>query len=373
MKIWDFKDYNVSSVIIKASDYCNLRCKYCYQKENNVNRKIHIDLELIEKIIRQYFDLTNDSILYLVWHGGEPLMCGVGFYEEVVKLEDQICKELGDKTIYNAVQTNGTMLTDEYLTFFKEHGFLVGISLDGIKAHHDAKRCFENEKGSFDLIKNNIDKLNKFDMGFSNICVIGKKSIGHEKEYYDMFAGMGTVEVDFIPCFFQGGEDNLSNEEYFSFLKTLFDYYYNDKQRAFSIRVFDDILRAILTADGVECGSIGCEYAGRCGENISVAINGDVYPCDCLTTSKEFVLGNLYEESLEKIVSEKNRRVKNFRNMVNTVPEKCKECEVFSVCKGGCFNRRVQELDNLTLGMDIYCETRKRIIEYIGERCSVHM
>lgn len=375
MKLWNYKDYQINSLVIKASDYCNLRCDYCYQKERNINKSIHIDIDLIRKVIIDYFSYAEknslDDDLYIVWHGGEPLICGIDFYKEVVKIEKEICGFRSGRRIYNSIQTNGTLLSDEYLKFFKENDFGIGISIDGIPEHHNLKRHFENSRGSADIIQNNILKLKSYGMNFTSICVISKHAFGHANEYYNYFKEIGASEVDFIPSFYQESDDNLSYEEYFFFLKDLFDIYYNDPNRSFGIRVFDDILRAILKSKNIYYGSIGCEYAGRCGENISVSINGDIYPCDCLSTSTKFKVGNICENNLEEIFGDGNPYFLQFKNMVNDIKHDCLYCEVFRVCKGGCFNRRVQNLNNFQIDIDIYCKTRKDIIKYIGERCNV--
>lgn len=373
MKLWDYKDYEISSIIVKASDYCNLRCDYCYQKERNTNKVVHIDQKLVKKTILDYFSYaethSKNNILYMVWHGGEPLICGLEFYEIIVKIQNDICNDKPYRIIYNAVQTNGTLLSEKYLEFFKKNKFGIGISIDGIPKHHDMKRHFENKKGSYELINQGVERLKKYGMHFTSICVISKQSMGYAKEYYDFFKGIETVEVDFIPSFFQNSDENLTNEEYYCFLKELFDLYYMDSSKTFAIRVLDDILRAILSSHSKKCGSIGCEYAGRCGENISLSVEGDVYPCDCLTTSPKFKLGNIFEHSLKEIMSNKNKNFALFQSMVNEISDKCIECSVYPVCKGGCFNRRVQNLNDFELGMEIYCEARKKIITYIGEKC----
>lgn len=373
MRLWDYKDYEVSSIIVKASDYCNLRCEYCYQKERNINKVVHIDPKLIKKTILDYFSYaearSKNNILYIVWHGGEPLICGLEFYKIIVNIQNEICEGSPNRIICNAIQTNGTLLSEEYLEFFKRNKFGIGISIDGIPKHHDIKRHFENHKGSYELIQQGIERLKKYGMHFTSICVISKQSIGCVKEYYEFFKRIGTIEVDFIPSFFQKSTENLTNEEYYCFLKELFDIYYGDSSKTFSIRVLDDILRAILTSRSKQCGSIGCEYAGRCGENISLSVEGDIYPCDCLTTSSKFKLGNILEYSLKEIMSNDNQKFKIFQSMVNDIKDECIECSVFSVCKGGCFNRRVQNLNDYELGMEVYCKARKKIITYIGEQC----
>lgn len=374
MKIWDYRDYQINSLIIKSSDYCNLRCSYCYQKERNKNKVMHIDIGMMEKLIRDYFSFAaknnQDDSLYIVWHGGEPLMCGLDFFKNIVEIEKSICKEKEGRVIYNAVQTNGTLLNEEYIKFFKENKFGIGISIDGIPEHHDKKRCFADKRGSSNLIHKNIKLLKENNLKFSAICVISRQSIGHAQEYYDYFKNLQVTEVDFIPSFFQGSNENLNEDEYSDFLCSLFDLYYGDNNRTMNIRVFDDILRAILTSRGINCGSIGCEYAGRCGENISISVNGDVYPCDCLTTIKKMRVGNIRENSLEEIFNDSNESFFDFKNSVNEIDNKCLECDVFKVCKGGCFNRRLQDLTGCNIGMDIYCNSRYKIIKYIGDKCN---
>ena len=374
MRLWDYEDYQINSLIIKSTDYCNLRCEYCYQKDKNRNEVVHINVGMIEKLIRDYFNYVEkkqlDSILYIIWHGGEPLICGLDFFKRIVEIERSICKENSNRTIYNAVQTNGTLLDEDYIKFFKKNKFGIGISIDGIPQHHDKKRHYDNKSGSSDIIHKNIKTLKEYDMKFTSICVISKQSIGFADEYYKYFKELEVSEVDFIPSFFQNSNENLNEDDYSNFLCNLFDLYYKDSNRTIRIRVFDDILRAIIKANKGECGSVGCEFAGRCGENISVSINGDIFPCDCLTNINMLRVGNINDNTLEEIFIDKNEYFDRFKCMVNDIQDKCLRCDIFKICKGGCFNRRVQDLTGSTVGMDIYCNSRYKIIKYIGDRCN---
>lgn len=375
-KIWDYGDYYVNSLIVKTTDYCNLRCKYCYMHDKNSQQYKHIDYKLIEKLLVDYFTYAKSNQqqldLYVVWHGGEPALCSLEFFKKAFEIERQVLYKMQlDKNvkIFNAIQTNGTLLTADKCKFFKEHNVMVGVSVDGIPSHHDLYRVFPNGSGTYSAINKGIKNLHKFHVPFTCICVIHKESIGHEIFYYEHFKNLGAVEVDFIPSFFQGSIFNLSANEYAQFIKNMFDIYVTDKNRSTKVRVIEDIMKAVLSSMGMYAGSIGCEYAGRCGENLSISSNGDVYPCDCLQNIDSLRLGNLFESNLDDILQSCN--FEKFKEFVNILPQKCSTCSIFSICKGGCFNRRIISfaMDSNSFSEDFYCSSRKQIIEYIMERC----
>ena len=367
--LWDFKDHLINSLIIKTSECCNLNCDYCYI--DNTNKIKTIDIKIIEKTIIKYIEYIKSkrlksSYLYIVWHGGEPLTCGIQFYKKIVNLEKKILLNYKGFKIFNSIQTNGTLINKEYAEFFKLNNFGIGVSIDGPKAFHDIHRKDTKGKGTFDKIAENLKILKSYNIKYSAICVIGKESLSHENEYYEVFKDLGVSEVDFIPTFYQEGKYNLSKEEYMNFLITLYNLYKNDQNKKFNIRVFDDILRSLISENiEIKC-SIGCEFAGRCGENFSILANGNVYPCDCLVNYQQLCLGNILENSFLELLN--NQKFKNFQNNVNIIPQKCLICDVKKICKAGCFNRRITKkevFNNFDLNEDYYCEARKGLIKYV--------
>ena len=370
--LWDFQDHQINSIVLKPTDFCNLKCTYCYQDDRNLSKIKKMDLQLIEKIISDYFSYADkyaqDNSLYIAWHGGEPLITGRDYFYQVM----QIQKKFTDKKhiILNSVQTNGTLIDDKMAGFLKSNSFTVGVSLDGTKEIHDNYRIYRNGKGSFEEVMRGIQKLVKNQVPVSAISVISKKSLKHIKDIYNMFKTLCIIEVDFVPSFLQESPDNLSIQEYTDFMIELFDLYYSDKDRNFGIRFIDDLLRLIAYRKTESPVSIGCELAGRCGENLSILSNGDVYPCDCLSSIDPLCIGNIKTMTFEEIIS--SNLFKTFQNKVNIIPEECNDCKFFSICKAGCFNRRIKTLEAKSFVKDIYCEARKNIIAHVLEKLKTY-
>lgn len=355
----------LNSIVLKITNYCNLCCDYCYRSNDYVSKPEVMALDTVEKIISSYANLIDSrknvpKTMYLIWHGGEPLLAGLDYFHKIIEIEKKYTRA-GYK-IFNAVQTNGTLINDEWASFFKENDFSVGISMDGPEEIHDIHRKSKNNRSSFETIYPNLLLLKERKIPVSIISVITKESVEHCQKVFKFFDELEIPFVDFIPCFMNKDEMTLNVESYSKFMIELFDLWTASSNKDLIIRFLNDIKKKndiLKTGKGIIC--VGCELIGRCGENFSIQTNGDIYWCECLSTIERFKIGNIKEINLNDI--QKSEKFNIFKSICNEINQECFACEVFHICKGGCLNRRLPESTNDN--KDYYCKARKEIIGHI--------
>lgn len=371
VKLYDFKEPRINSIVIKATSYCNQFCDYCYTHythHDKIAKPKVMSLDTVYKIISSYTNFvdnveTNFNNMYLIWHGGEPLLAGINYFYEIMEIEKKFI-QAGYK-LFNGIQTNGTLINEEWIYFLKENKFWVGVSLDGPKEIHDANRHYKKNISSFEVVYPNLMLLKENKIDLSVISVISKESVERCQEIFTFFNELDIPSVDFIPCFLYGDERSLDSESYSNFMIEMFDLWAASPNKNSKIRFLNDIKKKInLLKAGKGTICIGCELSGRCGENFSILPNGDIYPCECLTPIERFKMGNIKEVNLCDI--HKTEKFNEFKRICNEINPECFSCEVFNICKGGCLNRRLPEstLDK----RDFYCDARKKIIKHVLKR-----
>ena len=366
----DYRYYDVFSAVFKITDACNLNCSYCYRENaSKIHTSQNITLETIDKtldsILKYKQWLYNlhgwkkQPSLYFIWHGGEPLLVGIPKTMEILDLQ----RKYQDKglEISNCVQTNGTLLNEKYLEIYQKERFRIGISIDGPSEVHDTHRLYRDKSSSFEETYRAIQLLKKHQYPWSAISVITEESLGKEEAIYNFFKTELPWEVDFTPAFFYETSISLSPENYANFMIKMFDIWIAEMRPSFEIRFFKDVLY-ILGYGNPEKDSIICELAGKCHRNISIASNGDIYSCECLNSKLSNKIGNILSQSFLEIVTSEpfirqSQKTNSYRN-------ECLICDVFFVCKAGCFNRRLPRDDGQPR-LDYYCEARKKIIHHI--------
>jgi len=364
-KLWDFSDHRIQSIVFKLTEACNLACRYCYRQD--VERTLaKMPLEVIEKSISSFIEWNKEKFngtrtLYLIWHGGEPLVLGKEYFHGIYKIVDKY-KKMGQK-INTSFQTNATLIDQEWVDFFKEHEIIIGISIDGTKEVHDVHRMDRRGNSAFEKILNGIHLLRKNNYPYSGIGVLSNETVDQILDSFSFLVQEGFSIVDFIPCFLYDDPATLDGKKYASSVIKLYDYWkehYEDKIR---VRFLADIEDKILG----KAKSIGCELAGYCGENFSIGTNGAVFPCECISIFPEFCIGNINTNSFSEMLD--GEAFEKWKHIVNCVDDRCiNECPHFSICRAGCFNRRY--MPNGSVVMDRFCESRKAIIEHIKSKVS---
>ena len=290
-----------------VSEDCNLACDYCYYSTCGGRpgpKRNRIDHVLLDKAIREYMAQSQGSVGF-AWQGGEPLLAGLEFFEEVIALEARHAPP--DTSIGNALQTNGTLLNEDWARFFRRYNFLLGVSIDGPREIHDAHRVTATGKGSFDLVMRKIGHLRNHDVDFNILTVLHQGNVDKPRELMAFYARAGFDYVQFIPGMdFHAGSPEaparylITAEQYGRFLCETFDLWWPDRRKV-RIRFFDNIAEALA---GQKPGS--CTMHETCDSYVVVEYNGDVFPCDFFV-EKDWKLENILIDSWAEIARRQRR------------------------------------------------------------------
>jgi len=325
------KDY---SLIVKLTSRCNLRCRYCYHFKHLMPGPDVSDMtpsiiaQTIEQLIRH-----NCSHAHFIWHGGEPLLKWEGMVDFIVGEQEKACKKYGKPSlrVSNAIQTNGTLLTNEIIEELVAHGFHVGISLDGFEALHKENR--HTTRTQYGTIVDALAHLGKLSARYGVLCVVGNNSIGHESEILHSFIRSGAKNIGLLPlivCNATGelGKDTITPQLYGEFMCKFFHAWLDSGVKGISIREFDDFLRF---RQGVRKKM--CVNSGECDIYYTVMPDGNIYPCDCFASSEKNYLRNVCDglDGLEHVGP-----IRELMRASTLVPARCQHCAYKEMCKGGC-------------------------------------
>jgi uncharacterized protein len=346
-----------SSLLVKpVSANCNLDCEYCFYKRKKrlfPRAKVMTD-EVLEEMTSQFMDIRTSQASFS-WQGGEPLLAGLDFYGRAVELQQ---KHGRGHTVSNAFMTNGTLLDAQWVDFFRDYRFLVGISLDGPRRLHDVYRRKPDGSPTFDLVMKGIGLLKGAGVDFNVLTVVNDVNVDHPEEIYDFLIENDIKHMQFVPCYEidpetgQGQPFNVSSDSYGEFLCRVFDLWKRDFPDVY-IRMFNSVLAMRL---GREHGL--CTLGPRCGEYVVIEHNGDVYPCDFFV-ERDTYLGNIMEESLGKIVEK--TALREFSRQKSRLDRGCQQCEWVDLCFGGCqYHRKGPGHERRSY----FCPSYKRFFEY---------
>jgi uncharacterized protein len=320
------------NLIIKTTSLCNLRCKYCYlRKEKNTDSII--DISILKKIINQLS--LNSNKIDIIWHGGEPLLVGKNFFYNFVKYKNELNKK-GIK-INNCLQTNATLIDEEWAKLFVDGEFNIGISLDGPEKINDENRIFSDGKGSFHKIMGGIDILNKNSIKFSVLSVIAKNNYEYADKIFNFFVKNEINNFDFLPNYYHldtrliSSLNNycLDRYDFARFILRIFNNWiiYNDPR--ISIRILENIVTGLLGGTPSLC-----KFNNGCKDYLTIEPNGNVFPCDRFLGMEDYLFGNFQYNDLNDIFTCRKRSI--FIDDIKTISSNCKDCEYYKICNGGC-------------------------------------
>ena len=357
------------SVLIKpASGLCNMRCRYCFYADVTEHRQVSsygiMSEETAEALVRRAFEYATGEASF-AFQGGEPTLAGADFYRFFLSAADRYnTKRL---PVRYAMQTNGYDVPDELCAILRDHRFLVGISLDGTGAIHDAARIDAHGEGTFKRVNATIAKLKEYGVDFNILSVVTEKTAKNAAEICRYFRSRGYRYVQFIRHVDGFGdadeptEWSLSPRRYANFLKTAFGYYYDSIMAGqyMSIREFDNFVM-LAAGHPAEC----CGMNGPCPANLVVEADGGAYPCDFYVLD-EWRLGNIRDDSVRDLLG--SETAKRFRARSLKEEEKCRSCRWYALCRGGCARyREPAEEDGLRLNR--YCESYLEFFPWAAER-----
>lgn len=325
----------ITSLLIKpVSAVCNLDCAYCFYLDRAADPYKalpgrRMTPETLERLVDSYLAYSFPDSVF-TFQGGEPTLAGLRYFEQVVTLQQRYGRS--GQSIGNALQTNGVLLDRHWCDLFRSHEWLLGISLDGPEALHDAYRLTKRGQGTWRKVADNVALLQKHGVAFNVLCVLSQANVRQPKTLYRFFRGLGVDHIQFIPLA-EFGDDGrplpftITPEQYGRFLCELFDVWWPDRRRV-CIRLFDNIAEALA---GRKPGT--CTMHATCDSYVVVEYNGDVYPCDFFV-ERSWKLGNVATDSWSEI-ARRGRRYQFASKKTLAHPE-CQACEYQTICHGGC-------------------------------------
>ena len=341
------------SLLIKlASSLCNLSCEYCFYKDVSEHREHpgfgKMTKEMAEILIKKAFLYADGHQVAFAFQGGEPTLAGLDFFRFFVDTAQKY--NVKNSPVFYGMQTNGMLIDDEWACFLAENRFLTGLSLDG---DMDGNRFRKNPSGqnSFYKILSAAELLKKHNADFNILTVLTGYCAENGERIYRYFRDKGFRYLQFIPCLRPFGSEEESElymtpEQYGDFLIKAFNLYVKDyvRDNYVSIRQFDNWVHLFLRQPTEQCG-----IQGHCTHQFVAEANGNIYPCDFYCTD-EYFLGNILETDFYTM--EKSETAKNFIKESLVIPDRCKDCNVGFMCRGGGCKRTQQSED--------YCEAYKK-------------
>ncbi len=352
-----------------AGAHCNLACKYCYYLEKNklyptAQRHLMSD-EMLEQFTREYIEAQTMNQVLFTWHGGEPLLRSIDFYRKALSLQQ---KYAGGRRIDNVIQTNGTLLTDEWCEFFAQNHWLVGISIDGPQPDHDHYRLTAAGKPSWKKVMQGIKLLKKHGVEWNAMAVVNAYNANHPLEFYRFFKENGCQFLQFTPIVerltrhedgrtlaslvdkdeISLSEASVAPEQWGYFLCAIFDEWVRKDVGKIFVEIFDCTLANWM---GISPGI--CAYSKECGHAGVMEHNGDVYSCDHFVFP-EYKLGNIRDHSLiDMLYGEQQQEFSRLKH--SSLPRQCKECDMEFACHGECPKNRFMKDKYGDSGLNYLC------------------
>ena len=365
-----------TTMIKPVGSLCNLDCDYCYylgKADLYGGRQPKMSDELLERYISQYIEAVQVPTVTFCWHGGEPLLAGIDFYEKAVELQN---KYRGNKQIENSLQTNGLLINPDWCSFFRDNNFLIGLSIDGPKEIHDAYRRDRGGHPTFDRVMQGLEMMAVNGVEYNTLSTINDRCAGQGKRVYQFMRSISQY-MQFLPVVEKtlptpSGRSpivppstegaviapwSITPKAFGKFMCDVFDeWVINDVGERF-VQLFD-----ITLAQWCGVQPSLCAFCPTCGDGLVVEHNGDVYMCDHFVYP-EYRLGNIGVEHLRDL----QRKPELFRFGIekrNSLPTDCRKCEYLFACRGECPKHRFATTRRGEQGLNTLCEGYKHFFEY---------
>lgn len=366
-----------------TSFHCNLKCDYCFylEKEQKVvtqPKKSHaapyaMSDEVLRSYIKNYIQSQPGDEVEFAWQGGEPTMAGIPFFEKALKYQQQFAK---GKTIRNSLQTNGVLLNETWCHFLRNNNFLVGLSIDGPEALHNAYRVTNTGQPTFKIVMRAAELLHQHRVEFNTLTVINSLNAQHPTEVYQFLKSIHSNFHQYIPvvesrALYGAGEINTLNSygdadtllpfsvdanDYGNFMTAVFDEWVKKDVGSVYIQLFESALSAWF---GYQPSL--CIFQKSCGNAMVIEQNGDIYACDHYVY-KNYKLGNIQTDKLTKLHQSKKQR--KFGQDKTNLSQACQACKYKFACHGGCPKHRLLT-DAANTPHNILCEGYKKIFSHI--------
>ena len=340
-----------------AGALCNLDCSYCYYLQKELlypeTKSFRMPDDLLEEYIVQQIAIVPGTEILFSWHGGEPTVLGLDYFRRIVELQRKHRPE--GKRIANSIQTNGSLLTDEWCGFFADENFGVGLSLDGPRALHDAYRVTKDQKATHRQVMQSYRLLRRHQVPVDLLCVVHAQNVQYPLDVYHFFKEIDAQYLSFIPLVEpqparQGGvgERSVPAEAFGEFLCAIFDEWVRHDIGRIIVQSFEEAARPAYGLDHSLC-----IFRPTCGDVPVIEHNGDFYQCDHFVTP-EHRLGNIRETPLAELLESPAQEAFG-RAKQETLPRYCQECGVLNMCHGGCPKDRIARTPDGEPGLNYLC------------------
>ena len=345
-----------------ASSHCNLACQYCYylRAQHHAAGEGTMSDALLEEFTRQYIEAQTMPEVLFTWHGGEPLMRPITFYQRALQLQRQYAH---GRHIDNCLQTNGTLLTDEWCEFLRDNHFLVGISIDGPQDVHDSYRRSKTGRSSWHSVMRGIRLLQKHGVEWNAMATVNAVNGDQPEAFYQFFRDIGCQYLQFTPVVERNGtelcEFSVTPDLWGRFLCGVYDQWVREDVGSIFVQTFDATL---ANWAGVTPGV--CSLSSLCGHAAVMEANGDVYSCDHFVYP-EYRLGNIRQQTLTAMLyGEQQQRFA--RKKTGTLPRQCCECRWLFACHGECPKNRFANDCYGEQGLNYLCEGYRKFFAHVA-------
>ncbi len=373
---------------------CNLNCTYCFylskQELLETDSQWRMSDETLEKFIKQYIEGHNHKQIIFSWQGGEPTLLGLDFFKRVIELQKKYSPSY--VRCENDLQTNGTLLDDNWCRFLKENNFLVGLSIDGPRELHDFYRVGNDNKGSFDRVVKSAKLLKKYGVRFATLTCINRKTSEHPLKVYRFLRDIiGSRQMQFIPIvepkdYFTtaphkwksenmpiigtpaarpGNPEsvvadwNVDPDKYGEFLIKVFNEWKKYDIRKINIPFFDS---AVEQWSGKP--SPLCIFAPICGKGLALEHDGNVYSCDHYVYP-EYKLGNINNFNIKELAFAPKQEAFGYAKD-SMLPNKCRQCKYLFACSGECPKNRFIRSEDGEPGLNYLCSGLYKYFDHIN-------
>lgn len=349
------ESHNSFQPIVKVvGNYCNLRCDYCFYNHKDQSKKNIMDSGLLEKFTNQFLASYSEKKAKIIWHGGEPLLAGIDFYKNALSIQ----RNYSHIEVSNCLQTNGVLLNVEWIVFFKENDFGIGISLDGTNASNISRKS-SSGKEVFDIVSSNIILCREMGLCTGLIQTITKSNIDRLEDDWEYFySELGQISwgMNFFSDMSVPSDKKylgISDSEALNVQERLLEFWLKKNDKDLCIGEIDDFVSGAIGKR-----PRGCAFNGSCGNYFCLDIDGNIYLCDRTSGNIDSSWGNLYQEDLSCILFRRGG-CSNISN-VNNLPDSCKNCEWLAACNNGCTALRNNNNEF------IYCNARKTMFRNLN-------
>jgi uncharacterized protein len=366
---------------------CNLDCKYCFYLEKEKlypgENQWRMSDAVLKEYIRQYIHSQPAPEINFAWQGGEPTLLGVDFFRKAVALQK---KHAAGKTIFNAIQTNGTLLDDEWCEFLAANKFLVGLSIDGPAELHDKYRVDKRQQPTFAAVMRGLELLKKHGVEFNTLTVVNRANSQQPLKVYRFLKSIGSQFLQFIPLVERAAPAEMKSAgydfaapplpgqpenptaitswsveaaQYGTFLCAIFDEWVRHDVGKTFVQLFD-----VALGNWMGLGSSLCVFAEKCGAALAIEHNGDLYSCDHYVYPRH-KLGNVMNQSLGEMVNSP-QQIKFGSDKLDSLPKFCRDCEVRFACNGECPKHRFIKTPDGEDGLNYLCPAYKKFFNHIN-------